>query len=58
MLIEIIGPVTNAETIARGAWIRELARLQKAYGVGAWRKRKGTAIVRLSSGTSVRAEVH
>lgn len=41
-----------------GAGIRELARLQKAYGAGAWRKRKGLAIVRLSSGTSVRAEVH
>ena len=58
MPLEIVGSITKVETIARGAGIREIARLQKVYGVGAWRKRKGLAIVGLSSGTSVRAEVH
>lgn len=58
MAFEILGPITGAETIARGAGIRELARLQRAYGVGSWRKRKGFASVRFSNGTTARAEVH
>lgn len=56
MTFEILGPITNAETIARGAGIRELARLQRAYGVANWRKRKGHATVLFSDGTDARAE--
>ena len=58
MLFEIIGSITNVETIARGQGIRSLAGLRKKYGSGAWRKLKGKATVRLEDGTVHRAEVH
>jgi hypothetical protein len=58
MEFEILGEVTNIETFATGAAIRELPRLRRAYGTGRWRKRKGTAAVRLSDGTIRRAEIH
>jgi hypothetical protein len=58
MGFEIIGEITNIETIAVGRSIREVARLQKVYGPGRWRKLKGMATVRLSDGTVSEAEVH
>jgi hypothetical protein len=58
MGFEIIGEITSVETIAVGRSIREVARLQKVYGPGRWRKLKGMATVRLSDGTVSEAEVH
>jgi hypothetical protein len=58
MHFEILGAVENVETIATGSGIREITRLRKRYGRGRWRKRKGNAEIRLSSGEIVRAEVH
>lgn len=58
MHFEIIGPISDAETIAAGPGIREIARLRKRYGRGRWRKRKGLADVHLDGGEIVRAEVH
>jgi hypothetical protein len=58
MHFEIVGGIEEAETIARGAGIRELARLRKTYGDGRWRKRKGVATVQLSDGAVRTAEVH
>jgi len=58
MHLEILGDLTDVETIATGSGIREVARLRKRYGHGRWRKRKGNAEVRLGSGEIVRAEVH
>jgi hypothetical protein len=58
MHFKIIGPVTEVETIASGARIREVRRLRKIYGPGRWRKRKGLAHIRLSDGTICRAEIH
>jgi len=58
MKFEIIGPITNIETIAVGHSIRELARLRKFYGRGRWRKLKGIAKVRLPDGTICKAEIH
>lgn len=58
MLFEIIGEIEQAETFAVGRSIRELPRLQKIYGKGRWRKRKGVATVRLPGGEKRRAEVH
>ena len=55
---EVVGRVSDAETIAVGRGIRELKRLRRAYGAARWRKRKGIAAVRLPDGTSARAEVH
>ena len=58
MDFEVVGEIENIETFAVGRAIRELARLQRAYGPGRWRKRKGTARVRLPDGSQSRAEVH
>ena len=46
------------ETIARGTGIRELSRLRRVYGPGNWRKRKGTARIRLENGAVRLAELH
>lgn len=58
MQLQIIGPITEIETIATSSGIRELQRLRKRYGRGRWRKRKGIAEVRLTSGEIVWAEIH
>jgi len=58
MDFEILGPIQNVETIAIGGSIRQLHRLRRRYGRGRWRKRKGTAKVRLRDGTVHTAEIH
>ncbi|MBI4778227.1 hypothetical protein HY792_04850 [Candidatus Desantisbacteria bacterium] len=58
MRFEILGEIINIETIAVDNSIREIARLQKIYGVGRWRKLKGIAMIHLSDGTICKAEVH
>jgi hypothetical protein len=55
---EIIGEIRDVEVIAEGTSIRDLARLRRAYGRGRWRKLKGIATVRLSSGRVRLAEIH
>lgn len=54
----ILDDISDVETIARGAGIREIARLRKLYGHASWRKRKGRATIRLSDGTIRTAEIH
>lgn len=58
MSFEIVGAITEVETIAAGKGIRDLRRLQKQYGKGRWRKLKGVAQVRLRSGRIRLAELH
>jgi hypothetical protein len=58
MDFEIIGQIEAAATFATGKQIRELARLNRVYGGGRWRKRKGAAHVRLADGSIRRAELH
>jgi hypothetical protein len=58
MHFEIVGPISEVETIAAGSGIRILALLRKRYGKGRWRKLKGVADVRLSDGTIRPAEIH
>ena len=58
MKFEILGKIENQEIIARGSSIRELKRLQRAYGEGQWRKLKGTARVRFPKGRMYTAESH
>lgn len=58
MHFEIIGPISNVETIATGSGIRELHRLRRRHGLGRWRKMKGVAQVRLSDGRIRLAELH
>jgi hypothetical protein len=55
---EILGEVYDQETIARGHGIRRLKQLVKRYGGRLWRKRKGSATVRLTDGSIRIAEVH
>jgi len=58
MYFEIVGAVTEVETMASGRGLKTLARLRKRYGGKRWRKLKGVAMVRLASGRVRRAEVH
>jgi len=56
--LEIVGEITEIETIASGSGIRILSLLRKRYGKARWRKLKGIANVRLPDGTIRLAEVH
>ncbi len=58
MNFEVLGAVSEIQTIAVGSSIRELTRLRKTYGVGRWRKLKGIGLVRLPDGTVCKAELH
>ena len=58
MYFEIVGPITDIETIAVARAIRDLARLQKRYGRGPWRKLKGGARGRGGQSDPRRAEIH
>ncbi len=55
---ELIGPITEIETIAAGRAIREITRLRRRYGQGRWRKRKGIGTIRLADGTICKGEIH
>ncbi len=55
---EIVGQITEIETIATGSSIRMIEYLRDRYGPGNWRKREGRATVRYSDGTMLDAEVH
>ena len=54
---EIVGEVERIETIAVGGRIRDIMQLRRKFGPGRWRKLKGTARVRLVTGTTRLAEV-
>ncbi len=54
----ILGKISDIEAIAVGDAIGDLARLEKKYGRGRWRKLKGVAKVRLLNGTIRKAEIH
>jgi hypothetical protein len=58
MVFEVIDSIRDVETFARGSGIRELRRLRRIYGEGRWRKRIGTAEIRLPDGTIRLAELH
>ncbi len=58
MSFEIISEIQEIETIAEGSVIRELHRLRKTYGSGNWKKLKGIAHIRLTSGRVRLAEIH
>ena len=57
MFFKIIGGVSDIETIASGAGVRERRRLRKLYGGRIWRKLKGMAAVELPDGNMSYAEV-
>jgi hypothetical protein len=58
MPFEILGPISDIETIAAGKAIRDRRRLDRMYGKGRWRKMKGVALVRLRDGSVRTAELH
>jgi hypothetical protein len=58
MDFDIPEEIKRVDTMAIGARIRELSRLEKQYGSGRWRKMKGEARIRLKNGRIVRAEIH
>ncbi len=59
MDFSLLSEITEVEVIAIGRKIRELKRIQRAYGNGRWRKLKGNALVRLvESGEIRREEIH
>lgn len=58
MYFEILGQISNVETIAAGRGIRTLTEIRERYGPGRWRKLKGVATVGLAKDRIRRAEVH
>lgn len=58
MYFEIVGSISDVQTIAVGGSIRQLSHLRRRYGHGRWRKLKGIATVRLADGGPRRAEIH
>jgi hypothetical protein len=58
MHFEIVGEITDVETIAVARGIRTLKALRKRHGGRRWRKLKGNARVRLANGSIRDAEVH
>ena len=58
MNFDIIGEMTEVETIAVSGSIHILPVLRRRFGNARWRKRKGFATVRLADGAIRRAEIH
>ena len=58
MEFEILGEIWDIETIAEGRGVYIRRHLDRIYGKGRWRKRKGIARVRFSDGSICIAEVH
>jgi hypothetical protein len=58
MDFDLVGDITDIETIGAGRGIRDLPRLPRLYGRGRWRKMKGSARIRLRDGRIRLAELH
>jgi len=58
MYFEIVGAMSDIESIAISGSIRQVSRLRRRYGRGRWRKLKGIGTVRLAQGEMRRAEIH
>jgi hypothetical protein len=58
MNFEIVGEITEIETIAISGSIRILPVLHRRFGPARWTKRKGFATVRLANGDLRQAEIH
>jgi len=58
MEFKVLGEIKDIETIAtgRGVYIRRY--LDRTYGKGRWRKRKGRATVQFADGMVREAEIH
>ncbi len=58
MDFEIAGPIRRAASLDTGSEAEQRARLRRAHGRGAWRKRSALAKVRLRDGSLHEAVVH
>jgi hypothetical protein len=58
MDFELIGELSEIETIAVNLAIRERDSLKSTYGGRRWRKLKGVGLVRLLNGSIRLAELH
>lgn len=58
MKFEIVGEITQIETIATGSSIRILPLLNRRYGRGRRRKKKGVAMVKLNDESFRLVEIH
>jgi hypothetical protein len=58
MDFEIVGEISDIETIAVSSGIADIARLRRVYGRGRWRKLKSVARVQLRNGKIRQAEIH
>ena len=58
MNFDIIGEITDIETIAVDKSIREVRRLRKTYGSGRGRKLKGIATFVIDHKTACKADMH
>ena len=58
MLFEIVGEISDVETLATGRGVRRIKFLRKRYGGRRWRKQKGIATIRLPDDSIRRAEIH
>ncbi|MDQ3130393.1 MAG: hypothetical protein M3Q99_06485 [Acidobacteriota bacterium] len=54
----LVSAIENIEVIAVNRGIRDLARLNREFGRGRWRKLKETAHVELENGRVRFAEIH
>ena len=55
---ELIGKISEIETIAVNVSIRELKRLKAQFGGRRWRKLKGVALVQFPNGEIRQVELH
>lgn len=55
---QVVGPITNIETIAEGTAIRCLNRLKQDYPGKNWKKKKGFAMVKEAHCPPAYAELH
>lgn len=58
MKFEIVSEISETETIAEGSSIRILRSLNRKYGKGRWKKKKGVATVKFTDGSFSQAELH
>lgn len=56
---DLLSEIENVETMAVNHSIREREQLNRQFGIGRWRKRKGVAMIRYKKNDRVvRAEIH
>ena len=54
----ILSTIRDIETIAAGHGVYIRRYLERTYGKGRWRKKKGVATVEPANGTTCEAEIH